>query len=130
MKLAEAWLEAGFWRSGGEGGTVAFLGKRLFSTRCPGEMSPAMTPRICMLPYQGQLLSELDDHPLVCSGQGNEIKHNEAATQGEGVTRVSVPFEGRLEKQLDRFRLQQFYSLDKDNPHLFQTGHGNSQRGE
>lgn len=96
-------MKAEFWGSGGEGGTVAFLRKRQFSTRCPGEMSPAMTARVCMLPYQGQLLSELDDHPLVCSGQGNEIKHNEAATQGEVVTRVSVPFEGHLEKQLDSF---------------------------
>lgn len=65
-----------------------------------------MTPWAYMLPYQGQLLSELDDHPLMCSGQGNEIKHNEAATQGEVVTRVSVPSESHLEKRLDRFCLQ------------------------
>lgn len=32
------------------------------------------------LSYQVQLLSELDDHPLVRSGQGDEVKHNEAAT--------------------------------------------------
>lgn len=57
-------------------------------------MSPAMTLWTCVLPYQGQLLSELIDYPLVRSGQGDEIKHNKAATQGGEITRESVPFGG------------------------------------
>lgn len=57
-------------------------------------MSPAMTLWACVLPYQGQLLSELDDYPLVCSSQGDEIKHNEAATQGGEVTGEFAIFEG------------------------------------
>lgn len=75
-------------------GTTAFLGKVPFSLWCPSEMSPDMTLWTSMLPYQKQLLSELSDHALVCSGQGNEVKHDEAATQGGVVTREFVPFEG------------------------------------
>lgn len=97
----------------------------MFLAKCP----PAVAPWACMFPYQGQLLSELDDHPLMRSGQGNEVKHNEAATQGEVVTRVSVSCKGHLEKQLSP-AVDLLIRKRKDNPHLFQIGQQNSWRGE
>lgn len=53
----------------------------------PGLMSLAMTLSGFVLPYQGQLLSELDNYPLVCSGQCNEVEHDQAARQDRRVIR-------------------------------------------
>lgn len=78
MKLEEA--EFGVHPGGGGGHRVP--GES--ATFC--EVSPALTLWARVLPYQGQLLSELDDHPLVRSGQGDEVEHDEAATQGREVT--------------------------------------------
>lgn len=60
------------------------------------------------LPYQGQLFSELDNHTLVRSGQGDEVKHDKAVTEGREVTRELVPSEGRWKNNPPRsFSLQQ-----------------------
>jgi hypothetical protein len=69
-------------------------------------MSPAVTLRPA-LPYQGQLLSELVNHPFVCSSQGDEVEHDEAARYGRQVTSESMLFRATW-KQPNTFYLNGF----------------------